>query len=275
MERHDLRLRAGDLALLVDPRGRKYLVKLDPERTFHTHLGTIPHADLIGRVPGERVPTHRGHRFLLLRPTLAEYIQELPRATQIIYPKDLGLILVLADVFPGARVLEAGIGSGALTLALLRAVGPEGLVVSYEVREDVLPRALRNIREWYPEAPQHRVRLASVYEGIEEEGLDRVLLDVPEPWRALPHVARALVPGGILLSYLPTVLQVHRLVQDLHAHPCFTLVETVECLLRPWHITAQSARPEHEMVAHTGFLVTARRCLPPPSRDEDETEGGG
>lgn len=275
--------REGDLALMVDSRGRRYLVKLEASRTFHTHLGAIPHTDIIGLPSGSRVRTATGQPFLALKPTLAEYIQEIPRATQIIYPKDIALILVLGDVFPGARVLEAGMGSGALTLALLRAVGPQGQVISYEAREEYIPRALRNIREVFPDPANHTVKVGDVYQGFPERGLDRVFLDLPEPWRVVPCAAEALVPGGILLCYLPTVLQVHRLVMSLHEHPAFDLVETVECLLRPWHITRNSARPVHRMVAHTGFIVTARRCQPgkepppeePPEEEQEEGNGPG
>ncbi|GBD11431.1 tRNA (adenine(58)-N(1))-methyltransferase TrmI [bacterium HR23] len=247
--------------LLVDRKGRRYLFALRPGHTFHTHLGALPHDALIGQPLGSRI-TAGGHRFLALPPTLADYIQDIPRVTQIIYPKDLGAILMYGDIFPGARVLEAGMGSGALTLALLRAVGPTGTVYAYEVRQEYIPRALQNIQAFYAEPTNLVVREADVYQGIQERNLDRVILDVPEPWQALPHVARALVQGGILLCWLPTVLQVHRLAMALDAHPEFDLVETFEVLQRPWHFGPTSARPVHRMVAHTGFITLARRCAP-------------
>jgi tRNA (adenine57-N1/adenine58-N1)-methyltransferase len=267
--------RPGDRVLLLDRKGRRYLFTLRPGHTFHTHLGAIAHDNILGRPPGSWV-VGGGHSFLALNPTLADYLLEIPRVTQIIYPKDLGAVLVYGDIFPGARVLEAGMGSGALTLALLRAVGPTGTVYSYEVRREFIPRALQNIHAFLPETPHLVVREADVYQGVEERGLDRVVLDVPEPWRALPHVAQALVPGGILLCWLPTVLQVHRLVQALEAHPAFTLIETFEVLQRPWHFSPVSARPVHRMVAHTGFITTARRCTPgkplPPETPPEEQE---
>jgi tRNA (adenine57-N1/adenine58-N1)-methyltransferase len=216
-----------------------------------------------------------GEKLLVLRPTLAEYIQRARRATQVIYPKDLGPILVYGDIFPGARVLEAGLGSGALTLALLRAVGPQGSVVSYEVREALIPKALRSIHTLFPGAPNLTVRQADLYEGIQERELDRIILDVPEPWQAVEHAAEALVPGGILLSFLPTTLQLHRLGEALRGHPNFDLVDTFEVLLRPWHVSGRSVRPAGRMVAHTGFITTARKCAPgkllPPEKGVEDS----
>ena len=266
--------RAGDLALLIDRKRRRYLVRLEPDGAFHTHMGILPHADVIGREAGCRVSIG-GHRLLALRPTLSDYILESPRVTQVIYPKDLGAILVYGDIYPGARVLEAGLGSGALTAALLRAVGPTGRVVSYEMRSEQVPRALSNIRAAVGETPNHEVRTADLYEGIVDEDLDRVVLDVPEPWRAVDHAAGALAPGGILLCFLPTVLQVHRLSEELEGHPRFDMVETIEVMVRPWHVSRRSARPVHRMVAHTGFITTARLCAaegaPPPSSPQGDT----
>ena len=251
--------RAGDLALLIDRKRRRYLIRLELDGAFHTHMGILPHGDLIGREAGCRVSI-AGHRLLALRPTLSDYILESPRVTQVIYPKDLGAILVYGDIYPGARVLEAGLGSGALTTALLRAVGPTGHVVSYETRPEQVARALDNIRAAIGETPHHNVRSADVYEGMLDGDLDRVVLDVPEPWRAVGHAAESLAPGGILLCFLPTVLQVHRLSEELDGHPCFDLVETIEVMVRPWHFSSRSARPQHRMVAHTGFITTARLC---------------
>ena len=250
---------AGDLALLIDRKRRRYLIRLELDGAFHTHMGILSHDDLIGREAGCRVSI-AGHRLLALRPTLSDYILESPRVTQVIYPKDLGAILVYGDIYPGARVLEAGLGSGALTTALLRAVGPTGYVVSYETRPEQAPRALENIRTAIGETPNHEVRSADVYEGMVDGDLDRVVLDVPEPWRAVGHAAESLAPGGILLCFLPTVLQVHRLSEELDRHPCFDMVETIEVIVRPWHVSGRSARPQHRMVAHTGFITTARLC---------------
>jgi tRNA (adenine57-N1/adenine58-N1)-methyltransferase len=182
--------------------------------------------------------------------------------TQIIYPKDIGAVLVAADIFPGARVLESGLGSGAMTMAILRAVGPTGQVFSYEVQEDTIKKAIKNIHATVPNTENLTVRAANLYDGIQDKELDRMVLDVPEPWEAVGYAAEALIPGGIFLSYLPTILQVHRLVEALNQEPRFDLVESFEVLQRPWHVTRRSVRPVHRMVAHTAFLTTARKCAP-------------
>ena len=251
----------GDFVLLVDRKGRRYLLRLESNGAFHTHFGVLPHREVIGQKVGCRINLD-GHKLLALRPTLTEYIQKSRRATQILYAKDLGAILAHADVFPGARVLEAGLGSGALTLTLLRAVGPQGLVISYELRPEVAEQTMTNIRPMMPESAKLEVHNADVYDGISELDLDRVFLDVPEPWQVVGHAAEALAPGGLLLSFIPTVLQVHQLVETLNQHPNFDLVETFEVLERPWHVTRRSVRPQHRMVAHTGFITTARKCAP-------------
>jgi tRNA (adenine57-N1/adenine58-N1)-methyltransferase len=198
---------------------------------------------------------------VVLRPTLAEYILKMPRGAQVIYPKDLGPILVLADVFPGARVLESGIGSGALTTTLLRAIGPTGHVFGYELREEFADRAQRNVESFLGPDQPLTVEIRDVYDGIDIDDLDRILLDLPEPWRVVKHAERALRSGGILLSYLPTILQVARLREELDAS-AFGMAETVEILQRSWHIDGQSVRPDHRMVAHTGFLTHARLLAP-------------
>ena len=257
----DARFREGDLVLLIDRKRRRYLQRLTEPGIFQTHLGRVPHTEIIGQEVGSRVFVG-GHRYLALRPTLAEYALESKRLTQIVYPKDIGAILVAADIFPGARVVEAGLGSGSLSMALLRAIGPTGELFSYEVREGSIPGAQENIRAALGETPNHTVRCHDLYVGIPDGGLDRVVLDVPEPWQAVEHAARALGPGGIFLAYLPTVLQVHRLVDALNRQPEFDLVDSFEVLHRPWHVTRRSVRPVHRMVAHTAFLTTARKCAP-------------
>jgi tRNA (adenine57-N1/adenine58-N1)-methyltransferase len=252
----------GDLALLIDRKARRYLLTLAQDQVFHSHMGRLPHDQMIGHTVGGWYRTDRGHTLLAVRPTLGDFVREMPRGPQIIYPKDLGNIISLADIFPGATVVEGGLGSGALTAALLRAVGPSGRVITYEVDEAVVPRALRNIQKVVPNTSNHTVTVGDIYQGIAQRQVDRIVLDVPEPWQAVPHAGDALIMGGILLSFLPTILQVHRLVMELQKDTRFQLIETVETLLRPWQVTERSVRPAHRMVAHSGFLTTAVRCQP-------------
>jgi tRNA (adenine57-N1/adenine58-N1)-methyltransferase len=248
---------AGERVLLLDSKRRRHLVILAEGGEFHSHAGVLRHEDLIGADEGVTVRTSMGARLVALRPTLADYVLEMPRGAQVIYPKDLGPILVLADIFPGARVLESGVGSGALTMTLLRAVGPGGHVLGYEIRDDFAARARRNVEAFLGSAVPLDVEVRDVYEGIDATGLDRVVLDLPEPWRVVPHAEKALVPGGILLAYLPSILQVARLREALDDSP-FGMAQTLEVLQRTWHVDGQSVRPDHRMVAHTGFLTVAR-----------------
>jgi tRNA (adenine57-N1/adenine58-N1)-methyltransferase catalytic subunit len=252
----------GEKALLVDSKGRRYLVALREGGEFHTHAGVVAHKLLLGREEGCTVRSSHGARYLAVRPTLAEVVLEMPRGAQVIYPKDLGPLLMIADIFPGARVLEAGLGSGALSMALLRA-GAE--VYGYELRKEFAERAVANVTAFLGEAvlSRYHAEVRDVYEGVGEKALDRALLDLPEPWRALKAVASALRPGGILVSYLPTVPQVMALREALPGAG-FALAETLEVLQRPWHVDGLSVRPDHRMVAHTGFLTSAR--LTPDNR---------
>ena len=256
--------RTGELALLLDRKSRRYMVTLTEGETFHSHLGRLQHGQLIGESVGGWYRTDRGHTLLAVRPTLGDYVRQMPRGPQIIYQKDLGNIVSFADIFPGATVIEGGLGSGALTAALLRAVGPEGRVITYEVDEAVLPKAMRNINRVVSNTTNLEVKIGDIYEGIEERNVDRVVLDVPEPWQAVETIADALVMGGVMLSFLPTILQVHRLGGALERDGRYQLVESMETLLRTWHVTERSVRPDHRMVAHSGFLTTAVRCEPRP-----------
>jgi tRNA (adenine57-N1/adenine58-N1)-methyltransferase len=248
---------AGDRVLLVDHKRRRHLITLAAGGQFHTHAGIVEHDALIGATEGVTVRTTKGARLVAVRPTLAEYVLEMPRGAQVIYPKDLGPILMLADVFPGARMLESGVGSGALTCALLRAAGPLGHVTGYELRDEFADRAVRNVHGFLGADVPLDVQVRDAYEGIDEQELDRIVLDLPEPWRVVKHAVEALRPGGILVAYLPTILQVGRLREELAQAP-FGMVETLEVLQRTWHVDGQSIRPDHRMVAHTGFLTHAR-----------------
>lgn len=251
---------AGERVLLFDSKDRRYLVTLAEGAEFHTHSGTVGHDLVIGTAEGTIVRSSRGAGYTAVRPTLAEVVLKMPRGAQVIYPKDLGPLLVLADIFPGSRVLESGLGSGALSMALLRA-GAE--ITGYEIRQDFAARAEANVAGFLGPAvlDRYHVEVRDVYEGIAVEDLDRVVLDLPEPWRVVPPAAAALRPGGILVSYLPTITQVVTLRQALEGHG-FGMAETVEILQRSWHIEGQSVRPDHRMVAHTGFLTSARLLRP-------------
>ena len=249
-------LAAGERVLLVDPKRRRYLVTLRPGAEFHSHAGYVPHDEIIGAEEGVTVRSTRGTRYVVLRPTLAEYVLKMPRGAQVIYPKDLGPILLLADVGPGIRILESGVGSGALSMTLLRA-GAE--VTGYELREDFAGRARANVEALLGReaSARYRVELRDCYEGIDERELDRVVLDLPEPWRVVPHAEKALRPGGILVAYTPSIVQVTSLREAL-TDSAFDLAETIEVLQRSWHVEGAAVRPDHRMVAHTGFLTHAR-----------------
>jgi tRNA (adenine57-N1/adenine58-N1)-methyltransferase len=260
----------GDRVLLLDSKGRRYLVTLAAGAEFHTHAGPIPHDELLGKEEGSIVRSARGARYTAVRPTLAELVLKMPRGAQVIYPKDLGPILMLADIFPGARVLEAGVGSGAMSMTLLRA-GAD--IVGYELREDFANRARANVIAFLGEEvlPRYRVEVRDVYDGIDETGLDRVVLDLPEPWRVVKHAETAMRPGGILVCYLPSIVQVAQLREALD-HSGFGMAETLEVLQRTWHVEGNSVRPDHRMVAHTGFLTSAR-LLTGPAPDGEVAPG--
>lgn len=264
----------GDNVLMQDKKGRHYLITLTPSKKFESHIGAFPHEDLIGQEDGTWVTTNKGHVLFAVKPTMADYTLEMPRIATVIYPKDVGAILVYGDIFSGARVLEAGCGSGALTMNLIRAVGERGQVYSYDVREDMLDRASTNVRSMLGEVPNVEFKQADVYEGIDEYELDRIVLDLPEPWQVVPHASDKLVRGGMFVSFLPTVLQFHELTKALRRQRTFEMIETFEILMRPWSVSGRSVRPSHRMVGHTGFITTARRCAPRPntSVSKDETE---
>ena len=251
---------AGDLVLLVDRRGRRYLFTLTPGAEFHSHAGPFAHDAVIGAEEGIEVATTYGKHYRAFRPTLEDFVLKMPRGATVVYPKDIGPILVYADIFPGARVLEAGTGSGALTIALLRAVGPKGTVHSFEIRDDFHRKAIANVERFTGSDPNYGTldaQLGDVYNDPITVDVDRVVFDLTEPWRALPMVERCLRPGGILCCYVPTVPQVQRITEALRDG--WAMVKTFETMHRGWTVDGLSVRPDHRMVAHTGFLVVARR----------------
>lgn len=248
--------RVGDQVLLIDRKRRRYLIRLRDGGEFHSHAGVLAHDELIGRSEGTEVRSTRGAAFLAVRPTLDDFVLKMPRGAQVIYPKDLGAILMMADVGPGDRVLESGVGSGALSMALLRA-GAD--VVGYEVREDFASRARSNVESFLGGGAldRYRVEIRDAYAGIDETDLDRIVLDLPEPWQMVHHAAGALCPGGILVAYTPSITQVMHLREAI-ADSAFGLASTTEVLHRGWHVEGSAVRPDHRMVAHTGFLTSAR-----------------
>ncbi len=257
-------LRNGERIHLADKKGRQYALTLKAGETFQYSGETIAHDDLIGKLDGSLVTLSRGTRMVALLPTLGDYVVKMPRGAQVIYPKDLAMITIWADVYPGARVFEAGTGSGALTMALLRAVGERGAVVSYEARDDFAATAMKNIERYLGPVPTLLLRKKDVYDGIDDADgpFDRLVLDLPEPWRVVPHAARALRPGGVYLSYVPTIPQTMQTVEALERAAVFGLIQTFETLLRTWNIQGRSVRPDHRMVAHSGFMTVARKVEP-------------
>lgn len=250
----------GDQVLLVDRKQRRYLVTLKPGSEFHSHTGVIAHDTILGTTEGSVLRSSRGGNFTVIRPTLAEYVLKMPRGAQVIYPKDLGPILMLADVFPGARILESGVGSGALSMTLLRA-GAE--VIGHDIREDFAARARANVEMMLGSEALARydVRLLDAYQGLEGSDYDRVVLDLPEPWKVVPHAETALRAGGILVAYTPSIVQATKLRGALDQ--CgFGFAETLEVLNRTWHVDGDAVRPDHRMVAHTAFLTHARLLEP-------------
>jgi tRNA (adenine57-N1/adenine58-N1)-methyltransferase catalytic subunit len=252
----------GERVQLTDAKGRHYTTVLQSGGEFHTHRGAIAHDTVIGLPEGSVVKSANGDQFLVLRPLLIDYVMSMPRGAQVIYPKDAAQIVHEGDIFPGARVLEAGAGSGALTCSLLRAVGPDGQVVSYELRDDHAEHATRNVMTFFGERPSNwelAVADVSDYAGPE---VDRVVLDMLAPWEVLDAVANALVPGGVLIVYVATVTQLSRTVEALREQQCWTEPRAWETMQRGWNVVGLAVRPQHNMRGHTAFLVSARRLAP-------------
>ncbi|WP_107657715.1 tRNA (adenine-N1)-methyltransferase [Nocardia suismassiliense] len=249
----------GDRVQLTDAKGRLYTVVLEEGKEFHTHRGGIKHDSLIGADEGSVVNSTNGTPYLALRPLLIDYVLSMPRGAAVIYPKDAAQIVHEGDMFPGARVLEAGAGSGALTCSLLRAVGPQGEVISYEIRQDHADHAIRNVETFYGERPANWSLTVGDVADFAGEPVDRAVLDMLAPWDALPAVAKALVPGGVLIIYVATVTQLSKVVEALREQECWTEPRSWESIVRGWHVVGLAVRPEHRMQGHTAFLVSARK----------------
>src|SRR5215207_5820231 len=256
-------LQAGEWITLQDSKGRRHSVFLERGKIFHTTKGGIEHDDLIDGPDAVVIKSKGGVEYLALRPLMADYSVSMPRGAAVIYPKDTAQIITMADIFPGARVVEAGAGSGALTTALLRSVGVNGSVTSYERREDFAEVARRNVVNFFgAEHPAWRLQVGDLVESLDVTDVDRVVLDMLAPWECVDAAAGALVPGGVICAYVATTTQLSRTVETLRAHGGFTEPRAWESLVRDWHVEGLAVRPSHKMNGHTGFLVTARRLSP-------------
>ncbi|AYY13314.1 tRNA (adenine-N1)-methyltransferase [Actinobacteria bacterium YIM 96077] len=263
--------RVGDQVQLTDQKGRQHTITLAAGREFHTHKGALRHDALIGEPEGSVVTTTGGTSYLALRPLLVDYVLSMPRGATVIYPKDAAQIITMADIFPGARVVEAGAGSGAMTMSLLRAVGPEGRVHSYERRADFAEVATENVRRFLGEVPDTwTLTVGDLADELDDTEVDRVILDMLAPWECLDVVASAMVPGAVLCCYVATTTQLSTFVEAVRERGGFTEPASSETMLRTWHVEGLAVRPSHRMVGHTGFLITARRLAPgvtaPPRR---------
>ncbi|QSI48347.1 tRNA (adenine-N1)-methyltransferase [Thermobispora bispora] len=261
---------AGDQVQLTDPKDKRHTITLREGGVFHSHHGSISHDDVIGLPEGSVVHSSRGVGYLAFRPLLADYVLSMPRGAAVIYPKDAAQIIAMADIFPGARVVEAGVGSGALTCHLIRAVGPEGSVTSYERRADFADVATRNVERFFGGPVKQWRLVVGDFAEAEERDVDRVILDMLAPWECVDTAARMLIPGGVICCYVATTTQLSKTVETLREHGSFTEPRAWETLVRDWHVEGLAVRPDHRMVGHTGFLITARRMAegvtPPPRR---------
>jgi tRNA (adenine57-N1/adenine58-N1)-methyltransferase len=270
-------LAVGDRVQLTDPKGRMHTITLTAGKEFFTHKGSIAHDALIGGPEGRTVTTSGGVTYLALRPLLADYVLSMPRGAAVVYPKDAGQVVHMADIFPGAHVVEAGVGSGALTMSLLRAVGDHGRVSSYERRQDFADIARDNVESFFGGPhPAWRLTVGDLASTLDERDVDRVVLDMLAPWDCLDAVSGALVPGGVLICYVATATQLSRTAEAMREHGTFTEPSAWESLVRGWHLEGLAVRPEHRMVGHTGFLLTTRRLaegVAPPLRRRRPAKG--
>ena len=259
---------AGERIALTDPKGRRHSIVLGAGAQFHTAKGPVNHDDLIGRPEGVVVTSARGVEYLAMRPLLRDFTVAMPRGAAVVYPKDAALIVMGADIFPGATVLEAGAGSGALSCALLRAVGSTGHLISYERREDFASIARRNVEDFFGQPhPAWDLRVGDLVASLADRPItpgtvDRVILDMLAPWECVAAVAEILIPGGVLCCYVATTTQLAETIETLRAHTGFTEPEATESLVRSWHVEGLAVRPGHAMVGHTGFLIMTRRMAP-------------
>ncbi len=269
-------LRPGDQVQLTDPKGRMHTITLEPGQQFHTHKGILDHDALLGGPEGVTV-TLGSTTYLALRPLLSDYVLSMPRGAQVVYPKDSGQIVQMADIFPGAHVVEAGVGSGALSMSLLRAVGDTGRLSSYERRTDFADIARKNVERYFGGPhPAWSVTVGDLAEALDETDVDRVVLDMLAPWEVLGAVSRALRPGGLVCAYVATTTQLSATVEALRAHGTFTEPQSWESMVRGWHVEGLAVRPEHRMIGHTGFLLTSRRLadgVQPPVRRRRPSKG--
>lgn len=255
--------KAGDRIQLTDPKGKLYSFTITPGKEWHTHKGWIVHDELIGLPEGSVVSTTAGLKFTAFIPLLADYVLTMPRGATIVYPKDAAMIVGVADVYPGARVLEAGVGSGALTLSLLRAIGERGFLHSVERREDFAANATSNVTDYFGALPsQWRLDVGSVQDQVFEQPFDRVILDMLAPWECIDMAAANLRPGGVFLAYVATTTQLSATAEALKENGCFTEPESSETLVRGWHHEGLAVRPQQRMIGHTGFLIQSRRMAP-------------
>jgi len=259
--------RVGDRVQLTGPKGRMHTITLEPGKLFHSHKGPIAHDDLIGLPDGSVVANQVGIEYLALRPLLSDFVMSMPRGAAIVYPKDAAQILAQADIFPGATVVEAGVGSGALSLWLLRAIGSTGRLFSFERREEFADVARGNVATFHGAVPENwSITLGDLAEvlpeTVEPASVDRVVLDMLAPWECIDEVSRALKPGGVVLCYIATVTQLSRVAEAIRATALYTEPQSSETMVRGWHVQGLAVRPDHRMIAHTGFLITARRLAP-------------
>ena len=261
----------GDLVQLTDPKGKIHTIKLTVGKTFHTHRGGIDHTDIIGLESGSVLHASGGSAYLALRPLLDDFVLSMPRGATPVYPKDAARIIGLMNVHPGDRIAEAGVGSGALTCSLLKALGDQGQLYSFERREEFAKIAETNVATWFGECPQSwTLTLGDLATELKETMLDAVVLDMLAPWDCLDAVEKAVAPGGVFVGYVATTTQLSKLVETIRVTGLWTEPRAEESMLRTWHLDGLSVRPDHRMNGHTGFLVTCRRLAPgsvlPPRR---------